>query len=248
MKAAFAMWRNTRMIILTAVCAAIYGSALLAFKTAIPLIPGITEVRIGNIFPMPLGLMFGPAGAWGAAIGNLIGDIFGGTLSPGSLGGFVGNFLLAYLPYTLWTTFIPFRHKTIDWDPRRPGHWLSYILIAFVSSAACAVIVSTFLDFFGLVPYKVLSKIITANNTLASLIGSLLLTSVFGLVKDHLHLFWVEVLDAEDMGKPIAGALGAWIVAAAAMFGVFGAMTSGLTTGTVSWLSTLFILIGSILL
>jgi energy-coupling factor transport system substrate-specific component len=42
------------MIILVAVCAAIYGAALIAFKTAIPLIPGITEVRVANIFPMVL--------------------------------------------------------------------------------------------------------------------------------------------------------------------------------------------------
>ncbi len=113
MKAVFTMWRNTRMIILTAVCAAIYSAALLAFKTAIPLIPGITEVRVGNIFPMPFGLMFGPAGAWGSAIGNLIGDIFGGTLTPSSLAGFVGNFLLGYLPYTLWTDPDSFSSKDL---------------------------------------------------------------------------------------------------------------------------------------
>jgi energy-coupling factor transport system substrate-specific component len=75
MKAVFSMWGNTRMIILTAVCAAVYGAALIAFKTALPLIPGITEVRVGNIFPVPFGLLFGPAGAWGAAIGNVIGDM-----------------------------------------------------------------------------------------------------------------------------------------------------------------------------
>jgi len=39
------MWKNTRMIILVAVCPAIYGAALVAFKTAIPIIPGITEVQ-----------------------------------------------------------------------------------------------------------------------------------------------------------------------------------------------------------
>ncbi len=101
MKAALTIWRNTRMIILVAVCASIYGAALIAFKTAIPLIPGITEVRVANIFPMVFGLLFGPAGAWGSAIGNLIGDIFGGTLGPGSIAGFVGNFLPDYLPYTM---------------------------------------------------------------------------------------------------------------------------------------------------
>ena len=98
MRAAIRMWRNTRMIILTAVCAAIYGAALIAFKTAIPLIPGITEVRVASIFPMVFGLLFGPAGAWGTAIGNLIGDSFGGTLGPSSMAGVIGNFLLGYLP------------------------------------------------------------------------------------------------------------------------------------------------------
>ncbi|MGB9629195.1 MAG: hypothetical protein ACPL6D_11090 [Thermodesulfobacteriota bacterium] len=58
MSSAIRMWNNTRMIILVAVCAAIYGSALIAFKTAIPLIPGITEVRVANIFPMVFGLLF----------------------------------------------------------------------------------------------------------------------------------------------------------------------------------------------
>ena len=62
MKAALAMWKNSRMIILVAVCAAIYGAALIAFKTAIPLIPGITELRVGQIFPVAFGLLFGPSG------------------------------------------------------------------------------------------------------------------------------------------------------------------------------------------
>jgi len=85
MKAAFTMWKNSRMIILVAVCAAIYGAALIAFKTAIPFIPGITELRVGQIFPVAFGLLFGPAGAWGTAFGNFIGDLFGGTLGPGSI-------------------------------------------------------------------------------------------------------------------------------------------------------------------
>ena len=38
---------------------------------------GVDEVRPANVFPFVFGLLFGPAGAWGAAIGNLIGDFFG---------------------------------------------------------------------------------------------------------------------------------------------------------------------------
>lgn len=42
MRDALTMWKNTRMIVLVAVCAAIYGATLIVFKTAIPLIPGFT--------------------------------------------------------------------------------------------------------------------------------------------------------------------------------------------------------------
>ena len=232
MKAVFTMWRNTRMIILTAVCAAIYSAALLAFKTAIPLIPGITEVRVGNIFPMPFGLMFGPAGAWGSAIGNLIGDIFGGTIGPSSLAGFVGNFLLGYLPYTLWTTLVPFHQKSLDWDPRSWSNWLTYILIAFISAAACAVVISVFVDFLGIVPFRFLVKIIFINNSLGRLIGAILLSSVFILVKDHLHLFWGDVMDEADQGKPLFGTLGAWIVSLSTLFGFSGGLGTHLILNT----------------
>jgi energy-coupling factor transport system substrate-specific component len=248
MKSAFTMWGNTRMIILTAVCAAIYSAALLAFKTAIPLIPGITEIRVGNIFPMPFGLLFGPAGAWGSAIGNLIGDIFGGTFGPSSLAGFVGNFLLSFLPYTLWTTLFPFNQKTIAWTPRSVGNWVTYVLIAFLSSSACAVVISAFVDFLGLVPYTVLVKIIALNNTLGSLIGVFLLTAVFGLIKDHLHLFWLEVMDQEDLGKPLAGFLGSWLVTAACLFGLFGEMVTPFSVGTIGWFSSGLLLLGCALL
>jgi energy-coupling factor transport system substrate-specific component len=248
MKAIFTMWKNTRMIILTAVCAAIYSAALLAFKTAIPLIPGITEVRVGNIFPMPFGLMFGPAGAWGSAIGNLIGDIFGGTLTPSSIAGFVGNFLLGYLPYTLWTTLVPFHHKTFHWEVRTWFNWVAYFIIAFISSTACAVVISIFVDFMGVVPYKVLVKIITLNNTLGSFIGVILLTSVFKLVREHLHLYWEDVMDEVDQGKPGAGPLGAWLVTIASLFGLFGGLLADFPVGILGWISTVAILIGSFLL
>ena len=248
MKAAFAMWKNTRMIILVAVCAAIYCAALIAFKTAIPLVPGITEVRVANIFPMVFGLLFGPAGAWGTAIGNLIGDTFGGTLGPTSLPGFFGNFLLGYLPYTLWMTLFPFAEKSREWKSRSWRSWMSYILIAFISSAACGVIISIFADALGIVPYAILTKIITVNDTLASCIGVILLISVFSVTKQQLGLFWADVMDEREIGKPIAGTIGAWVVSLAAAIGFLsGIITDGPVTG-IGWLCTLAILAGSLLL
>jgi energy-coupling factor transport system substrate-specific component len=236
------------MIILVAVCAAIYGAALIAFKTAIPLIPGITEVRVANIFPMVFGLLFGPAGAWGTAIGNLIGDIFGGTLGPGSIAGFIGNFLLGYLPYTMWTTFIPFAGKSREWKSGSWRSWINYILIAFISSAACAVVISIAVDALGIVPYAILTKIITINDTVGSLIGMILLISVFSVTKEQLGLFWADIMEESDMGKPVAGILGAWLVTVASVTGLFGGTITGVPITTIGWICAIAIIIGSLLL
>ena len=100
MKEVFTMWKHTKMVVLVALSAALYAALLIPFK-AIPLIPGITEVRPASALPVVFGILFGPAGAWGSAIGNLIGDL-GGTLGLGSLFGFVGNFMFAYVPYKVW--------------------------------------------------------------------------------------------------------------------------------------------------
>ncbi len=242
------MWKNTRMIILAAVCAAIYGAALIAFKTAIPLIPGVTEVRVANIFPMVFGMLFGPAGAWGTGIGNLIGDTFGGTLGPTSVAGFVGNFLLGYLPYTMWTTFVPLAKRSPHWEVESWRNWINYFLIGFISSAACADVVSIAADALGIVPYVILTKIITLNDTIASWIGLLLFISVYGVTKQQLGLVWTDVMDEGDVGSPVAGPVGAWLVATASVFGLLGSVITGISPTTIGWISTLAIIIGSLLL
>src|SRR3712207_9543414 len=93
------------MVVLVALSAAIYAAVLIPFK-GFTIIPGAIEIRPANVFPFVFGILFGPAGAWGSAIGNLIGDFFG-TLTPGSIGGFVGDFFLGLLPYKMWGNFFP---------------------------------------------------------------------------------------------------------------------------------------------
>ena len=73
MKEVFTMWKNTRMIILVALSAAIYAAFLIVFKGGIPIVPGITEVRPANVFPPVFGLLFGPAGVGVHALVNLLG-------------------------------------------------------------------------------------------------------------------------------------------------------------------------------
>ena len=148
----------------------------------------------------------------------------------------------------MWTRLIPLAEKSPEW---KAGSWrsrMSYFFIAFVSSAACAVIIGTFVDALGIVPYAVLTKIITLNNTLASWIGVVLLTAVFKVTRDQFGLFWADVMDEKDVGKPVAGILGAWLVTVASVIGLLGGTAIGFSAPTVGWISTLAIAIGCLLL
>src|ERR1700676_4457494 len=113
------MWRNTRMVVLCAISAALYASVLVPFKV-VPLIPGVTELRPANAVPVVCSFLFGPAGAWGAALGNVIGDFFGG-IGPGDLFGFAGNFLYGWIPYKAWEAL-----TDDDPLPRTPAAWLAF--------------------------------------------------------------------------------------------------------------------------
>ncbi|MCX5808476.1 MAG: QueT transporter family protein [Proteobacteria bacterium] len=245
---AFSMWKNTRMIVLVAVCAAIYAAALIAFKTAIPLIPGITEVRVAGIFLVVFGFLFGPAGAWGLAFGNLMGDLFGGTFGPASLTGFLGNFLQGYLIYTLWTNLVPFADKVYEWKVKSRRSWIRYVIITCISSAASGIIIAVAVDALGVVPYTVLSKIITLNNSIGGIIGVFLLIAVYDITRGQLGLVWTDVMDVEVPVRRPRGPLGAWIVTAGVALGLLCNLIPGLPVNVASWLSAGIIILGSLLL
>jgi energy-coupling factor transport system substrate-specific component len=248
MRSAFLLWKDTRMIVLVSVCAAIYAATLIAFKTAIPIVPGITEVRVAGVFPIVFGFLFGPAGAWGLAFGNLIGDIFGGTLTPASFGGFFGNFLLGYLPYTLWTTLAPFAEKSYQWNTGSWRSWASYIMIAVIASASCAVVISVVVDVLGMAPYAVLTKIIVINNIIGALIGVILLIAVYDVTKKHLGLVWTDIMDADETKGRLRKIAGAWMVAAFAIVGVAAGFVPGLPIVAIGWVSAAGIIFSSLLL
>ncbi len=119
------MWSKPRMVVLTAVCAAVYVAAMLPFKWMV-IIPGLAEVRPATAFPIVFSLLFGPAGAWGSAFGNLAGDMLGGMFGIGSIFGFIGNFAYGYLPYKLWEAFFPkdcVEDELKRWKERTSGIW-----------------------------------------------------------------------------------------------------------------------------
>src|SRR4029079_13970766 len=128
------MWSNTRMVVLAAMSASLYAAILIPFKV-LPIIPGVTDFRPAMAVPLVCSFLFGPAAGWGAAIGNVIGDFFGG-IGPGDFFGCIGNFLYGMAPYKIW--------ELISADqpiPRTPRTWIHFTFTIFLASALCALVI-----------------------------------------------------------------------------------------------------------
>ncbi|MCC6955621.1 MAG: QueT transporter family protein [Anaerolineales bacterium] len=253
MREVISMWKNTRMIILVALSAAIYAAFLIVFKGGIPIVPGITEVRPANVFPPVFSLLFGPAGAWGSAIGNLIGDLFGGTLGVGSIFGFVGNFFLGFIPYKMWgATFGLVTKKDMSQTTNSVQKLIAFEIIALTAAAACGIIIAWYLDLARMVPFAFLAITITVNNFAAAFVlGPILLALLYPRVK-RWGLVWTDIMKPEDVAPGmvknigailmIVGSLGGLIVGILVASGLAGQQVYGFTgeQGQVAvWLSVL---------
>lgn len=211
----FGIWRSSKMVALVAVTAAVFAALLIPFK-AIMIIPGAAEVRIGTVIPVVFGLLFGPAGAWGAAIGNLIGDFFG-TLGPGSIFGFFANFLLAAVPWALWT-------KLVRREPRMesPGQFGLLAVFSLIAAVGSAGFLSWGLDMLNLIPFAPLAVIVSINHAVAPIVlGGLLARALYPRIK-RWGLYYEDIM-SEELGIRSASAGSAasgWLLALACV-GIF---------------------------
>jgi|UniRef100_A0A7C3V7S6 energy-coupling factor transport system substrate-specific component len=206
MREVWRMWSYSTMVVLTVLTAGLFAAILIPFK-GIPLIPGVTELRPANVIPLVFGLLFGPAGAWGAAFGNLIGDFYG-TLGPGSFFGFWGNFLAAYLPYQMW------RGRSLE---PIGLHWLRFILAALLGGTGCALVVGFGLDSLKLLPFSIIGVAVFLNNVLVALSLGPFLFKLLAPRVSRWDLYWEEQMDPEDCRPGPAPRLGlvcAWVGAA----------------------------------
>lgn len=230
MKEVFSMWKDTKMVVLVALSAGIYAAVLIPFKGFV-LIPGITEFRPASALPVVLGLLFGPAGAWGAAIGNLIGDFFG-SLGIGSTFGFVGNFLFAYVPYKLWRNLGMVSKEDMEPNLKSSKQIIAYVVVAILGSAACALFIGWGLELLGMVPFAALASIITLNNSIPSIIlGIPLLLVLYPRIKKW-DLLWTDVLPEEDVPAMTARTrTGAIVMTALVVVGLIGGLAAAVGGG-----------------
>jgi energy-coupling factor transport system substrate-specific component len=194
---------NIQIIFLSAV---LYAGSL-ASTSGITFFEGYSWLRPGNAVAPFLGYFFGIPGCVGVAVGELIADSFSGYYSWGSIGGFLGNFALAYVPYKVLRD-PPLRHlKEIS----------SFIFFGAIGSTLlCAYIIVGLLDIIymsgfmspipiiggGAPPIEQLSKemtwgglfeLIILNNIPMSLVGGGLILAAFGYLSEK-GLLWRDRL------------------------------------------------------
>ncbi len=216
MREVWRMWNYATMVVLTVLTAGLFAAILIPFK-GIPLIPGLTELRPANVIPLVFGLLFGPAGAWGAAFGNLIGDFFG-TLGIGSFFGFWGNFLAAYLPYKLW------QGRPLGQLGRQ---WPRFVAAVILGATSCALTIGFGVEAFKLLPFAIIAAAVVVNNGLISLILGPLLLRLLAPRVGRWDLSWREQMDPEDYCPGPAPRLGLALV----WLGAGGGLLTGLALG-----------------
>ncbi|HET6369611.1 MAG TPA: QueT transporter family protein [Nitrospiria bacterium] len=233
----FTQWKHTRMVILTGLTAALYAALLIPFK-GIPIIPGFTEIRPAMVIPVVLGLLFGPAGAWGSALGNLIADFFG-TLSAASLFGFMGNFCYGLVGYKIWGKMGPLSTKG-EPEIHSGRQYLEFALITILSSLICATFIGWGVELLGLFPFSLLGGIVLVNNLVSPLIlGPFLLWILYPRVK-RWDLLWTEIMPESDRPAgllPRFGTLLMWIGGLGGFLeGMFFASGRGVVMGVAPFL------------
>jgi energy-coupling factor transport system substrate-specific component len=212
------------MIVLTAISAALYAAVLIPFKI-VPIIPGITEFRPANAVPIVCSFLFGPAGAWGAAFGNLIGDFFGG-LGPGDLFGFLGNLAYGFVPFAVWQA-ITDAPPTADTVRRGVG----LVAVIALASLLCATVVGWGLHWLGFHPFTLLAPVVFVNNVVAaSILAPLLLRVLYPRIA-RARLLYHDLRGVRPATSPLRRALGLALV----VLGTLGAFTAGQLIATDRW-------------
>jgi len=114
---------------------------------------------------------------------------------------------------------------------------LTFEIVALVASAACAIIISWYLDLAGIVPFAFLVITITVNNFAAAVVLGPILVGLFYIRVQRWGLLWTDILDKEDVAKGFAiklgsilmtvGSLGGLIVGILVAVGVAGQQVYG---------------------
>jgi energy-coupling factor transport system substrate-specific component len=199
------MWKHTKMNVLVAITAAAYAGLMIPFK-GIQFIPGFTELRPASVIPITFGILFGPAAAWGSAIGNIIGD-FMGTLGPGSIPGAIGNFFFALVCYKLFPIDILKKAKI-----NSTGFSLPVILkieaVVILASGTVAFTIAWGLEIMRLLPYGFFAPVVFFNNVIISLVLVPIILFILYPRVEKWELVWTDIMEDDDIKQPKLSGIG----------------------------------------
>ncbi|WP_431063785.1 SpoIIE family protein phosphatase [Methanobacterium sp.] len=143
-------------------------SSLITFILTVPFhyffqIISVTELRPASALPPALGLVFGPWGAAGAALGNLASDLIAGYPPEIYIVSFIAQFLYGYIPYKLWYTW------NIGEDNSLPRlntvkNLTKFVIIIFITSSIMAGLLGFLMDGLGLYNLVSFTTLIFAFN------------------------------------------------------------------------------------
>lgn len=182
------MWSDTRSLVLMAMTAALYAGTMMPLK-GLQIVPGLTEIRPAAAVPVTFGVLFGAPACWGAALGNLVGDLLGGMFGLGSLFGFVANWLLALVPWRA--------SAMLGMRPHRPrlADYLLLPLVGVLGASACALTAGWGVDLLGIFPYAFLANVIFLNNVLVT---ALLGPPLLAILGPRVRRFGLEARRGEN--------------------------------------------------
>ncbi len=183
------MWKKPKMIAFTLLTAVLYAALILPFME-FTIINGHADFgRVGIGFPVAFSFLFGPAAAWGTAIGNVIRDVATGGLDAASVFGFIGNFLIGYIPYKLWKAL-----SSEKPDLRSLKKIGLFMGIAVLACFVCGVIIAGGLYLLGFTPFMPTAAIIALTNALwAIIVGSIVLALTYNAVSKR-KLLYIDIL------------------------------------------------------
>ncbi len=193
------MFKYPSMIKAASFCAAVFALFAVIFKNSIVLIPEVSEIRLCNALAVSFGIWFGPAGAWGCAVGNLIGDL-DGSLTWLSLFGFIGNFFSAWIPYKIWGIMSDYygesRFTRPDLSSRK--NWLKIVHCILLSVVSCCAFLCISFDLYPVMPAVNACCMLAVNNISASVLG-IFLFWLMSDIPESILPYWRSLMKDEEV-------------------------------------------------
>lgn len=211
------MWRHPKMIAYFAITSALYAALLYPVSQFSLFGLQADYLRIAMFIPASFAFLFGPAAAWGTAFGNLIFDAASGNgLTLASPFGFVGNFLIAYIPYMLWSKV------TSDQPDMRSIKKLAlFMALIGASCTICGLIIGWALLYLFQLPFVMTTFTIIGSDTLwAILLGPVVLAASYRYLNKRklLYLDIMQITPKPSLSKKRVLAIGVFVASTALCF------------------------------